>query len=277
MVKPIPMLADPSRPRLFDTIPRERLFAHLDSHQPLPGHTDRCAAGRGQDHAGSKLARESQAWRHLVPGGRRRRRSGHVLPFSRAGRTDTAGAPPEASAAAAADTRVPHGPGWIRTPLLPRAVRPSESAGCRGARQFPGSGRRRAAARRSAVRDRRSAAGGAPVSGQPPSTSRPLCAPRREPVDGARRLGGHQADRRRGRRDRRARHRAARRGGNGFAVRTLGRMGSGAGAASGAVSGAATRRESIGRSGLARAGLRLFHRTTLRSGAGRRSPDARRP
>ena len=36
MVKPVPTLAKLSRPRLFDTIARERLFARLDDHQRSP-------------------------------------------------------------------------------------------------------------------------------------------------------------------------------------------------------------------------------------------------
>ncbi len=36
MVKPVPMLAKLSRPRLYDTVPRERLFACLDDNQRLP-------------------------------------------------------------------------------------------------------------------------------------------------------------------------------------------------------------------------------------------------
>lgn len=35
-VKSAPTLAKPSRPRLFDTIPRERLFARLDEQQAPP-------------------------------------------------------------------------------------------------------------------------------------------------------------------------------------------------------------------------------------------------
>ena len=36
MVKPAPTLAKLSRPRLFDSVPRERLFTRLDDHQRLP-------------------------------------------------------------------------------------------------------------------------------------------------------------------------------------------------------------------------------------------------
>ena len=78
-----PTLAKFSRPRLYAVSKRERLFRALDEARAHPIVFIAGAAGRRQVDAGRKLRRVAPRARAVVPGGRRRRRSGDVLPLRR--------------------------------------------------------------------------------------------------------------------------------------------------------------------------------------------------
>ena len=268
-MRPAPTLAKLSRPRLFEhdsarTAVRPPRRSAGACQSPSSPHRRARARPRWW-RAGSRAA----SWGHLVPGGCRRRRSGHVLPFPRHRRARVAGTAAQTAAAATAHRRST----W-RT-----------STGSRGASFASLYARLKAPAtwcstisRKRATKDRCTAVLLCAIDEVPRGVHLFLVS-RHPPPDRYARLAANRSmalvdwDAIKLTADETdaivGGGTAARRGGDGLAARTLG--GWAAGLVLLAEQFPARARTAIGRrSGLARAGLRLLRRPAVRPGPGRR-------
>ena len=157
-------LAKFSRPRLYNVLKRERLFARLDAARAHPIIWIAGPPGRGQVDAGRQLCRLAQAERHLVPDRRRRRRPRNVLPLSVARRGGPRGrAGKGRRRAAALRPRVRERPAGVHAPFHARVLRAVSARLAARRRQLPRSAGRGAVALRLQRRGARASRGAQPA------------------------------------------------------------------------------------------------------------------